>query len=294
MKGIILAGGNGTRLFPLTLSTSKQLLPVYDKPLIYYPLSILMLAGIKEILIISTPNDLPNMERLLGDGSSFGISLSYLEQPKPDGIAKAFVIGKEFINDEPVTLILGDNIFYGAGLIEMLKNAVSKATNNDEATIFSYYVDNPNAFGVIKFDDKKPVKIIEKPEQFVSNFAVTGLYVYPKGVCNIVDSISYSPRGELEITDLNNLYINKGSLNVTQLGRGYTWFDVGTINNLANASEYIKAIQDRLKLILYCPEEIAFNNKWISKEMLVEAANKMKANYYGEYLFKVSEGKITH
>lgn len=290
MKGIILAGGSGTRLYPMTLAMSKQLLPVYDKPMIYYPLSILMLAGIRDILIISTPHDLPNFQKLLGDGSNFGAHLSYAEQPSPDGLAQAFIIGKDFIGDDDVALILGDNILYGSGLVDLLKNA---ANNKNKATIFGYYVSDPERFGVVEFDKKgKVLSIEEKPEKPKSNYAVIGLYFYDKRVVKYAQKIKPSNRGELEITDLNKLYLEKGDLDVKLLGRGFAWLDTGTIDSLVAANEFIRIIEERQNVKIAALEEIAFNNGWIDQNRLEEAAKRNGKSIYGQYLKKVAEGKI--
>ena len=294
MKGIILAGGSGTRLYPLTLVTSKQLLPVYDKPMIYYPLSVLMMAGIKDILIISTPIDLPRMETLLGDGAKFGINLSYKVQPSPDGLAQAFILGEDFIGDDPCAMILGDNIFHGAGLINHLKNAVVRA-NDGMATIFGYYVKDPERFGVVLLDENnKAISIEEKPLSPKSNYCVTGLYFYPKGVASLAKTIKPSSRGELEITSLNNLYLEKNNLYVTTLGRGYSWLDTGTHESLVDASNYIKVLEEHQGMKVCCPEEIAYKNGWISKEQIMESATLMEKNQYGEHLKKVALGKVRY
>lgn len=292
MKGIILAGGSGTRLYPLTMVTSKQLLPVYDKPMIFYPLSVLMMAGIKEILIISTPQDLPNFERLLGDGSSLGIRLEYKVQPKPEGLAQAFIIGEEFIDGDACAMVLGDNIFYGSGLIKHLKEA---AMAEDGATVFGYYVEDPERFGIVEFDETgKAISIEEKPEHPKSNYCVTGLYFYDKNVCEYAKSIVPSHRGELEITDLNRIYLEKGNLNVVTLGRGYAWLDTGTIDALAEATEFIKVIQNRQGIEISAIEEIAYVNRWIDKDQLLKHAKKYGKSPYGAHLKKVAEGKIRY
>jgi len=292
MKGIILAGGSGTRLYPLTKVTSKQLLPVYDKPMIFYPLSTLMLAGIKDILIISTPQDLPNFEKLLGDGSTFGINLSYREQPSPDGLAQAFIIGEDFINGDSCAMVLGDNIFYGNGLTKHLKNAVE---NKDGATIFGYYVDDPERFGIVEFDENgKAISIEEKPSKPKSNYCVTGLYFYDNKVCEYAKNLKPSSRGELEITDLNRIYLEKGNINVVTLGRGYAWLDTGTIDALAEATEFVKVIETRQGIKISAIEEIAYKNGWITKEKLLESAALYGKSAYGEHLKKVAEGKILY
>lgn len=293
MKGIILAGGAGTRLYPLTMVTSKQLLPVYDKPMIYYPLSTLMLAGIKEILIISTPTDLPNFERLLGDGSQFGLQLSYKVQPSPDGLAQAFILGEEFIGDDACTMILGDNIFYGGGFSNMLKFAVMKAQEQDRASVFGYYVQDPERFGVVEFDKNgKAITIEEKPKEPKSNYAVTGLYVYPKGVAAMVKKVQPSARGELEITTLNEMYLHQGNLDVQLLGRGFAWLDTGTMESLMDAANFVKIVEERQGVMISAPEEIAYRNGWVTQEELLKAAKKYGKSAYGVHLKKVASGVI--
>lgn len=290
MKGIVLAGGSGTRLYPLTMVTSKQLLPIYDKPMIYYPLSVLMLAGIREILIISTPHDLPNFERLLGDGSRYGLKLSYKVQPSPDGLAQAFILGEEFINGDSCAMILGDNIFYGAGLTAHLQKA---ASNTKGATVFGYYVDDPERFGVVEFDKEgKAVSLEEKPSQPKSNYAVTGLYFYDNKVCDYAKSLKPSARGELEITDLNKIYLADDELSVVTLGRGYAWLDTGTVDSLNEAAEFVKAVQNRAGIPVAVLEEIAYNNGWIDKTHLLNSAKEFGKAPYGQYLQKVADGKI--
>lgn len=290
MKGIILAGGSGTRLYPLTTVTSKQLLPVYDKPMIFYPLSTLMLAGIRDILIISTPKDLPNFERLLGDGSRYGVSLHYKVQPSPDGLAQAFLLGEEFIDGDACALVLGDNIFYGNGLGRQLRRA---ATLEHGATVFGYYVDDPERYGVVEFDkDHKAVSIVEKPEHPTSNYAVTGLYFYDDRVVDFAKQVRPSPRGELEITDLNRMYLDDGSLHVQTLGRGYAWLDTGTMDSLFEAGEFVRTIQRAQNMPISVIEEIAYENGWITKEQLVEAGRKYGKSPYGQHLLDVADDKI--
>lgn len=292
MKGIILAGGSGTRLYPLTLATSKQMLPVYDKPMIYYPLATLMLAGIRDILIISTPTDLPNFERLLGDGSKMGIKLSYKVQPSPDGLAQAFTLGEEFINGEPCAMILGDNIFYGHGFVGSLRESVKNAEAG-RATVFGYYVNDPERFGVVEFDDNwHALSIEEKPEHPKSNYAVTGLYFYPAGVSEKAKTIIPSARGELEITSLNEIYLNENNLDVQVLGRGFAWLDTGTMDSLADASDFVRVIQKRQGVEISAPEEIAYKNGWITKDELLESAAKYGKSTYGQNLKIVAERRI--
>lgn len=292
MKGIILAGGSGTRLYPLTMVTSKQLLPVYDKPMIYYPLSVLMLAEIRDILIISTPHDLPNFEKLLGDGSKFGINISYAQQPSPDGLAQAFIIGEEFIGGDSCAMVLGDNIFYGNGLTSHLKKA---AKNQVGATVFGYYVDDPERFGIVEIDaNGKAVSLEEKPESPKSNYCVTGLYFYDNRVCELAKKVKPSKRGELEITDLNRMYLDDGTLNVVTLGRGYAWLDTGTMDALADATEFVKVIENRQGIKISAIEEIAYKNNWITKEKLIESAEIYGKSEYGKHLKKVADGKIIY
>ncbi len=295
MKGIILAGGAGTRLYPLTMVTSKQLLPVYDKPMIYYPLSTLMLAGIKEILIISTPTDTPRFEALLGDGSQFGISLSYCVQPSPDGLAQAFILGEDFLGGEPGAMILGDNIFYGNGFRTLLKRAVSDAEDNRRATVFGYYVTDPERFGVVAFDENgKAVSIEEKPKNPKSNYAVTGLYFYPGDVSRRANKVRPSARGELEITTLNEMYLEDGLLDVQLLGRGFAWLDTGTMSSLLQAANFVETIQSRQGIVISAPEEIAYINGFIDKDKLKESAARYGKSPYGAHLKAVAEGKVRY
>ena len=292
MRGIVLAGGSGTRLYPLTKVISKQLLPVYDKPMIYYPLSTLMLAGIRDILIISTPTDTPRFKELLGDGSHFGIHLSYAVQPSPDGLAQAFLIGEDFIGDEPCTMILGDNIFYGGWFRKNLSEAVKNAENG-EATVFGYYVKDPERFGIVEFDkNRKVISVEEKPEHPKSNYCVTGLYFYPAGVSKMAAQVKPSARGELEITTLNNMYLEQNKLKVQILGRGFAWLDTGTMDSLMEASTFVQTIQNRQGVVVSAPEEIAYYEKWITKEELIESAKLYGKSPYGEHLMHVAQDKI--
>ena len=293
MKGIVLAGGSGTRLYPLTTVTSKQLLPVYDKPMIYYPLSVLMNAGIRDILIISTPSDTPRFEALLQDGSQFGLNLSYIVQPSPDGLAQAFVIGADFIGNDTVAMVLGDNIFAGQGLNDRLKRAVDLAEAGKGATVFGYYVDDPERFGIVEFDQKgHAISIEEKPEKPKSNYCVTGLYFYDNQVVELAKTLKPSARGELEITDLNRLYLEAGQLNVELLGQGFTWLDTGTHESLAEATNFVKTVETHQHRKIACLEEIAYLNGWITKEQVLATYEVLKKNQYGRYLLDVLEGKF--
>lgn len=295
MKGIVLAGGSGTRLYPLTKVTSKQLLPIYDKPMIYYPLSTLMLAGIKDILIISTPDDTPRFEALLGDGSQYGINLSYKVQPSPDGLAQAFIIGEEFLNGDAGAMVLGDNIFYGNGFKNLLKAAVSNAEEKGRATVFGYYVSDPERFGVVEFDENgKALSIEEKPKEPKSNYAVTGLYFYPAGVSDRANQVKPSARGELEITTLNDMYLGDGLLDVQLLGRGFAWLDTGTMQSLLEASNFVEMVQNRQGITVSAPEEIAYINGWIDKEDLLKSAEAYGKSPYGAHLRAVAEGKVMY
>ena len=294
MKGIVLAGGAGTRLYPLTMVTSKQLLPVYDKPMIYYPLSTLMLAGIRDILIISTPTDLPNFERLLGDGSQFGIHLSYKVQPSPDGLAQAFLLGEEFIGDDCCAMVLGDNIFYGSGFRARLKQAAADAQQG-RASIFGYYVNDPERFGIVEFDENgKVISVEEKPQHPKSNYCITGLYFYDNRVVEMAKRVKPSARGELEITDLNRFYLEDGTLNVQLLGRGYAWLDTGTMDSLVDAADFVRTIETRQGSQIAALEEIAFNEGWIDKETLLQSAQRYGKSPYGQHLMHVAEGKIRY
>lgn len=295
MKGIVLAGGAGTRLYPLTMVTSKQLLPVYDKPMIYYPLSTLMLAGIRDILIISTPEDTPRFVSLLGDGSQFGINLSYCVQPSPDGLAQAFILGEEFIGDDACAMVLGDNIFYGNGFRRILREAVTDAEENGKATVFGYYVNDPERFGVVAFDENgQATSIEEKPREPKSNYAVTGLYFYPAGVSARAKEVKPSARGELEITTLNEMYLKEGVLGVQLLGRGFAWLDTGTMESLLSAANFVEMIESRQGVTISAPEEIAFINHWINKERLLESAAIYGKSPYGAHLRAVAEGKVRY
>ena len=295
MKGIILAGGAGTRLYPLTMVTSKQLLPVYDKPIIYYPLSTLMLAGIKDILIISTPEDTPRFEHLLGDGSQFGVSLSYTVQPSPDGLAQAFLLGEEFIGGDACAMVLGDNIFYGNGFSKILRAAAANAEENARATVFGYYVNDPERFGVVEFDGNGHViSVEEKPKSPKSNYAVTGLYFYPAGVSGRAKDVKPSARGELEITTLNAMYLEDRALDVQLLGRGFAWLDTGTMDSLVDAADFVRMVEKRQSIKISAPEEIAYKNGWITREKLLESADRYGKSPYGAHLRAVAEGKVRY
>ncbi len=290
MKGIILAGGSGTRLYPITKGVSKQLLPIYDKPMVYYPISTLMLAGIRDILIISTPADLPGFKRLLGDGSDYGINLSYAEQPSPDGLAQAFIIGREFIGKDSVCLALGDNIFFGQSFDQMLRKSIEAVDERGEASIYGYWVSDPERYGVAEFNDEgKVISIEEKPAKPKSNYAVVGLYFYPNSVVDIAANLKPSARGELEITSVNQIYLEKGQLNLQKLGRGFAWLDTGTHDSLSEASTFIEVVEKRQGLKVACLEEIAYRNNWIDRETLIRLAQPMKKNEYGQYLLKIAD-----
>ncbi len=294
MKGIILAGGSGTRLYPLTMVTSKQLLPVYDKPMIYYPLSTLMLAGIREILLISTLQDLPNFERLLGDGGQYGISLSYKVQPSPDGLAQAFLLGEDFIGGQPCAMVLGDNIFYGNGFGRLLREAANDA-GEGKATVFGYYVNDPKRFGIVEFDGEgRVISVEEKPQEPKSNYCITGLYFYDGRVTGYAKQVKPSARGELEITDLNRMYLKDGSLNVKLLGRGFAWLDTGTVDSLAEATDFVQTLQKRQSVEISAPEEIAYVNGWVTKEELLKSAVRYGKSPYGEHLKQVADGRIRY
>ena len=295
MKGIILAGGAGTRLYPLTMVTSKQLLPVYDKPMIYYPLSTLMLAGIQDILIISTPEDTPRFEHLMGDGSQYGVHFSYKVQPSPDGLAQAFLLGEEFIGGDACAMILGDNIFYGNGFSRILKNAVKNAQENGRATVFGYYVNDPERFGIVEFDEAgRVVSVEEKPAHPKSNYAITGLYFYPGRVSSLAKQVRPSARGELEITSLNDLYLQDGKLDVQLLGRGFAWLDTGTMDSLVDAADFVRMVEKRQGIKISAPEEIAYKNGWLTKEKLLESAQRYGKSPYGQHLKQVAENKIRY
>lgn len=295
MKGIILAGGAGTRLYPLTVATSKQLLPVYNKPMVYYPLSTLMLAGIRDILIISTPTDLPNFKVLLGDGSAYGVNLSYKVQPSPDGLAQAFILGQEFIGEDACAMVLGDNIFYGNGFSKSLKTAVKNAEEKKRATVFGYYVNDPERFGVVEFDKSgKAISIEEKPVYPKSNYAVTGLYFYPAGVSEKASTVRPSARGELEITTLNEMYLHQGNLDVQLLGRGYAWLDTGTMESLLEAAEFVHMVEARQGIMISAPEEIAYKNGWIDRTDLLKSAEKYGKSSYSKHLKNVADGKLQY
>ena len=295
MKGIILAGGAGTRLYPLTMVTSKQLLPVYDKPMIYYPLSTLMLAGIRDILIISTPEDTPRFEHLLGDGSQFGVNLSYKVQPSPDGLAQAFLLGEEFIGGDACAMVLGDNIFYGNGFGRILRAAVVNAEENNRATVFGYYVNDPERFGIVEFDESgKVISVEEKPQQPKSNYAITGLYFYPAGVSAMAHGVKPSARGELAITTLNDMYLKRGELDVQLLGRGFAWLDTGTMDSLVDAADFVRMVEQRQGIKISAPEEIAYKNGWIDRDKLLESAQRYGKSPYGQHLKAVAEGKVRY
>ncbi len=295
MKGIILAGGSGTRLYPLTMVTSKQLLPIYDKPMIFYPLSTLMLAGIREVLVISTPQDLPNFERLLGDGSDFGLKLSYKVQPSPDGLAQAFILGEEFIGDDSCAMVLGDNIFYGNGFGKLLREALANAEENDRATVFGYYVNDPERFGIVEFDETgRVVSVEEKPKNPKSNYAITGLYFYPRGVAAKANKVTPSARGELEITTLNDMYLKEELLDVKLLGRGFAWLDTGTMDSLVDAADFVRMIEERQGIKISAPEEIAYKNGWITREELLSSAERYGKSPYGQHLKAVADGKYRY
>lgn len=295
MKGIILAGGAGTRLYPLTMVTSKQLLPVYDKPMIYYPLSTLMLAGIRDILIISTPEDTPRFEHLLGDGGQFGLHLTYKVQPSPDGLAQAFLLGEEFIGDDACAMVLGDNIFYGNGFSRILRTAAANAEEQQRATVFGYYVNDPERFGIVEFDERgKVISVEEKPEVPKSNYAITGLYFYPRGVSAMAHEVKPSARGELEITTLNDMYLKRGELDVQLLGRGFAWLDTGTMDSLVDAADFVRMVEQRQGIKISAPEEIAYKNGWIDKKKLMESAERYGKSPYGAHLKAVADGKVRY
>lgn len=295
MKGIILAGGAGTRLYPLTMVTSKQLLPVYDKPMIYYPLSTLMLAGIRDILIISTPEDTPRFEHLLGDGGQFGLHLTYKVQPSPDGLAQAFLLGEEFIGDDACAMVLGDNIFYGNGFSRILRTAAANAEEQQRATVFGYYVNDPERFGIVEFDESgKVISVEEKPEVPKSNYAITGLYFYPRGVSAMAHEVKPSARGELEITTLNDMYLKRGELDVQLLGRGFAWLDTGTMDSLVDAADFVRVVEQRQGIKISAPEEIAYKNGWIDKKKLMESAERYGKSPYGAHLKAVADGKVRY
>lgn len=295
MKGIVLAGGAGTRLYPLTMVTSKQLLPVYDKPMIYYPLSTLMLAGIRDILIISTPEDTPRFAQLLGDGVQFGLHLSYKVQPSPDGLAQAFILGEEFIGDDACAMVLGDNIFYGNGFGRILRAAAENAEVHDRATVFGYYVNDPERFGIVEFDEAgRVISVEEKPVHPKSNYAVTGLYFYPRGVSRMAQAVKPSARGELEITTLNDMYLQQGDLDVRLLGRGFAWLDTGTMDSLVDAADFVRMVEQRQGIKISAPEEIAYKNGWITREKLLESASRYGKSPYGTHLKAVADGKVRY